>query len=124
MVLLPEVRLGHSTQITAADTHVVVNQDVAQAANGFRSQPLTTPGDLRVGGPQLLGELLARFTNDLELSNDGVLPVGFGNELSAPDAGVLFEAQNGVADMEEIGPVSKPSRFHKGIASFRTASRI
>jgi len=94
-----------------------VNQDVAQAANA-------TPGDLRVGGPQVLRELLTGFTNDLELSNDGVLPVGFGNELGAPDAGVLFEAQNGVKDMEKLGPVGKPSRFHKGIASFRTASRI
>ena len=84
----------------------------------------STPGDLRVRGLQVLGELLTRFANNLELTDDGILPMGFGHELDAPDAGVLFDSQNRVADMEQIGPVAKPGRFHKVIAFLRTASRI
>jgi hypothetical protein len=48
--------------------HIIMNQHVAQP--GY-----ATPWDFRMLGTELLRKALGGLTNDLQLANDGVLPV-------------------------------------------------
>src|SRR5262249_46098433 len=108
-----QLSLGDLPHRHKINTHVVVNQDVAQPGNA-------PPRDLRVLRPKGSGQPFGGFPNHLKLSDYGILPVRGREKAIAPDRNVGFNSLDGVQDMPEIYLIAS----HRLTASFSTSSRM
>jgi hypothetical protein len=68
---------------------------------------------------QLGRDPLDGFSNDCELSNDSILPMGLRHELSVAHCNIAFDLPNRVEHVLQIERVST----HRATASERTRSR-
>src|SRR5882724_2442491 len=108
-----QVLLGHRPDTFKVDAHVVVDQYVAQTGH-------LAPGNVGRALEHLRRKPLRRLANDLELTDHGVMPQGFGHELVMTYLHVALDLLDGVQDMPQVQRVPA----HSGVASARTCSRM